>query len=424
MNKPLSLRKNFSWAFFGNSVFYLCQFGILVILAKFGSPQMLGTYSYAVAIAVPLTLFGKLQLQAVFITDAKNEYLFADYLAVRILTTVITVLAIMVMGAIVADSAQAAIIIIVVGVNQGFLCIREMHLSAMQKAERMDMVSISNVIQGLLSLVLLFLAIRFYQKLLLAVIGLLIARVATFILYDYPVTEKLPAAIGMGHRTPIEACQNWRGLANLMWLSLPVGITAALFSLQVNIPKYFIKYYHGEATLGYFAAMSSLLSTGHMVIGALGPSACPRLARYFIVDKTSYRILLAKLVAVGIALGLSGLLVAYFFGKLILTLFFSADYAAYYKEFNWIMLSGAIAYATAFFGYGVTAARYFRIPAVIWAIVVGVTAASCYLLVPSYSIIGAAWAMSIALVVGMVLILIVTAYILQRPDNSRLKNAC
>jgi len=424
MNKPLSLRKNFSWAFFGNSFFYLCQLGILIVLAKLGSPEMLGTYSYVVALVIPLVILSKLQLQVVFITDVKNEYLFADYLFLRILTTAIVILGITVLATTVADSAQVMAIILVVGTGQGFLCIREMYLSAMQKAERMDMVSVSNVIQGLLGLVMFFLAIWFYQKLLLAVIGLLMARVATFILYDYRVTKKLPAAIGMGHRTAVEACRNWRGLTKLVWLSVPVGIIAALFSLQVNIPKYFIKHYYDETTLGYYAAMSSLLSVGHMVIGALGPSAFPRLAKYFVASKTAYKNLLVKLTTVGFILGLSGLVITFFFGKLILTMIFSADYATYYKEFNWIMLSGAISYTMAFLGYGVTATRYFKTLAVIWAIVAGITAVSCYLLVPSYSIKGAAWAMSIALVVGMVLVLILTAYILQRPDNSQLKNAC
>ena len=86
------------------------------------------------------------------------------------------------------------------------------------------------------------------------------------------------------------------------------------------------------------------------------------------------------------------------------------------------MLAGAIGFAASFFGYGMTAARYFKVQTLIWATVVAITAlASCYL-VPHYGITGAAWSMSIALVVGMVLILIVTAYILQRPDNSQVKS--
>lgn len=417
MNKPLSLRKNFSWAFFGNSFFYLCQFGIMVILAKLGSPEMLGTYSYAVAIVIPFTIFGKLQLQVVFVTDAKNEYLFVDYLFLRILTTVITILGITVVAAAVADSAQTAVLIVIVGIGQGFLCIREMYLSAMQKAERMDLFSTSNIIQGVLGLVIFFLAIWFYQKLLLAIIGLLLARVATFILYDYRVSKKLPVTIGMGHRTPAEALRNWKGLANLIWLSLPLGITAALISLQVNIPKYFIKHYYSETTLGYYAAMVSLLAIGRMVIGALGQSAYPRLAKYFVASKTAFRNLLAKLVAVGFTLGLSGLVITFFFGKFILTMIFSADYAVYYKEFNWIMLFGAIAYIASFFGYGVTAARYFKIPLVIWTVVAGITAVSCYLLVPSYSIKGAAWAMSIASGVNTLLVLVTTVIILRGSKN-------
>jgi len=417
MNKSLSLRKNFLWAFFGNSVFYLCQFGIFIVLAKLGSPEMLGTYSYAVAIVIPFAIFGKLQLQVVFVTDAKNEYLFADYLVLRILTTVVTILAITVVAAVVADSAYAAILIIIVGAGQGFLSIREMYLSAMQKAERMDMFSISNMIQGLFGLIVFFLVIWCCHSLLLAVVGLLLVRVVSFILYDYFVIKKLPAAIGMGDKTSADVYRNWRGLAQLVWLSIPIGITAAMISLQVNITKYFIKHYYSETTLGYYAAMVALLAAGQMVISALGQTTCPRLAKYFVTNKTAFRHLLTKLVAVGFILGVSGLVITFFFGKFILTMIFSADYAVYHKEFNWIMLFGAVAYVTSFFGYGVTAARYFRIPLVIWTIVAGVTAVSCYLLVPSYSIKGAAWAMSIASGVNILLIFVTTVVILREPPK-------
>jgi O-antigen/teichoic acid export membrane protein len=424
VSKPLSLRKNFSWALVGNVFYSACQWGMFIVLAKLGTPEMVGVYALAVAIAIPITLFGKLQLQAVFITDVRNEYFFGDYLVLRLITTLATVVIITLIALISGENTETRVVVIIVGLGQGLLSIREMHLAAMQKAERMDMISISNIIQGFLSLLIFFIIVLFTHSLVYAVAGLLLVRGCVLMLYDSPRAKRLLAATNsMEHRKFSEIRQNWKGLLKLAWISFPIGIAVALISLNANIPKYFIKHYHGEATLGYFAAMASLLTAGHMVIRALGQSACPRLAKYFVASKTAYRSLLVKLVGVGFTLGLLGLLISYFFGRNILTIVFTADYANYYKEFNWIMLAGAIGFAASFFGYGMTAARYFKVQTLIWAIVVAITAlASCYL-VPHYGIRGAAWSMSIALVVGMVLILLVTIYILKRWGNSQVQNA-
>ena len=42
-NKPITLRRNFSWTFVGNLVYSGCQWGMLVVLAKLGSPGMVGS---------------------------------------------------------------------------------------------------------------------------------------------------------------------------------------------------------------------------------------------------------------------------------------------------------------------------------------------------------------------------------------------
>jgi hypothetical protein len=37
-----SLRWNFSWTFVGNIIYSACQWGMLVVLAKIGNPEMVG----------------------------------------------------------------------------------------------------------------------------------------------------------------------------------------------------------------------------------------------------------------------------------------------------------------------------------------------------------------------------------------------
>jgi len=58
----VSLHRNFSWAFAGNVIYCACQWGILTILAKLGSVEMVGQFALALAITTPVALFFQFQL--------------------------------------------------------------------------------------------------------------------------------------------------------------------------------------------------------------------------------------------------------------------------------------------------------------------------------------------------------------------------
>ena len=52
----LSLRANFSWTFMGRVVYVGCQWGMLTVLAKLGSPEMVGRFSLGLAVTAPIIL--------------------------------------------------------------------------------------------------------------------------------------------------------------------------------------------------------------------------------------------------------------------------------------------------------------------------------------------------------------------------------
>ncbi|MGI8856402.1 MAG: hypothetical protein ACR2JW_11675, partial [Thermomicrobiales bacterium] len=51
-----SLRANFSWTFVGNVVYAACQWGMLVVLAKLGSPEVVGQFALGLAITAPVIM--------------------------------------------------------------------------------------------------------------------------------------------------------------------------------------------------------------------------------------------------------------------------------------------------------------------------------------------------------------------------------
>src|SRR5215203_1463425 len=93
--RPLTLRRNFSWSFAGNVLYAAAQWGMLAILAKMGSPEMVGQFALGLAVTAPVIMFTNLNLEAVQATDARHQYRFGDYLALRLVGSTLALVVIL-----------------------------------------------------------------------------------------------------------------------------------------------------------------------------------------------------------------------------------------------------------------------------------------------------------------------------------------
>src|SRR5690349_19103973 len=83
-----TLRGDFLWTFFGNGIYAACQWLILVLLAKTSTPEVVGQYSLALAVAMPVVTFATFQLRSVQVSDIREKHGFRDYLGFRIWTMI------------------------------------------------------------------------------------------------------------------------------------------------------------------------------------------------------------------------------------------------------------------------------------------------------------------------------------------------
>jgi O-antigen/teichoic acid export membrane protein len=211
---------------------------------------------------------------------------------------------------------------------------------------------------------------------------------------------------------------NWNGskLWPLVQLALPLGLVMMLFSLSANLPSYFIVASLGkqvgnqaEAELGIFNAIAYLMVAGNIIVGALGDSASPRLAKYYASgDRSAYGLLLGRLIGIGGVLGAGVLAIAMIGGGPLLSLLYSPAYAQRQTLFIWLMAGSGIQYVASFLGYGITAARYFKVQIPISLTSTVCLAAACLWLIPAQGLIGAA----IALLIGAVAKLLISGAVI------------
>jgi O-antigen/teichoic acid export membrane protein len=395
---------------------------MLVVLAKLGSPEMVGQFALGLAITAPVIMFANLALRAVQATDVRREYLFGDYLGLRLITTALALLVIMGIVLVSGYRWETMLVILTVGVAKAFEAISDVFYGLLQQRERMDRIAKSMMIKGPLSLVALSVGVYLMGSVFWGAVGLVIAWASILVGYDFRsgalMLKPLPQ---LGGLAPDEVNQEavlrprWEvsTLARLAWLALPLGMVMMLISLNANIPRYFVEWYLGERELGIFAAIAYLQRVGTTVVGALGQSASPRLATHYAVGNSrAFRALLLKLAGIGALLGAAGVLVALVAGREILTLLYRPEYAQR-DLFVWLMVAAGIAYVASFLGYGMTAARYFRVQVPLFACVAGTAALACLWLVPSGGLHGAATALIIAAVAQASVSLVIVVHALR-----------
>lgn len=398
--KPLTLRRNFSWTFAGNIVYAASQWGVLVVLAKLGSPEIVGQFTLGLAVTAPVFMFTNLQLRAVQATDARQEYLFCDYLALRLIGTGLALLAIATITIAAGYRLETSLVILCMAIAKAFESISDVFFGLIQQHERMDRIAVSLIIKGPLSLLLLGMGIYLTGSVLGGVVGLALAWAFVLVGYDIRIGASILKALPLTSPVPLRPRFSWKILSKLVWLALPLGFVMMLISLNTNIPRYFIERYLGERELGIFAAMAYLMVAVDMVVSALGHSASPRLAKYYAAGNSrAFGKLLFQLAGVGVLLGGAGVLVAAVAGRQILALLYRPEYAQQADLFVWLMVAAAIGCVSSFLGYGMTAARYFRIQMPLFALVTGISATTCLWLIPSRGLQGAAYAPIVAAVV-------------------------
>ncbi|MBG1245575.1 lipopolysaccharide biosynthesis protein [Nostoc sp. NZL] len=420
-NKPIALRNNFYWTFVGNLVYSGCQWGMLVVLAKLGSPAMVGQFTLGLAVTAPIVMLTNLQLRNIQSTDARNHYLFSDYLGLRLMMTGLALPTIVGITLATGYRGETALVIILIGLGKAIESISDVFYGLLQQHEQMDRMALSVMMKGLLSLLMLSMGIYISGSVLWGVVGLVIAWAFVLFIWDIPSCQWLINKCTSEGEIPdslkgMTLRPRWqlKTVRNLIWLALPLGLVMMLISLNANIPRYFLEKYLGTRELGVFAALAYLIVAGNMVVSALGGAARPRLAKYYAAGNvTKYQKLLLQLVGIGCLLGLASILVAYVAGQEILSIVYQPEYAKYADILIWLMVTAGIGYVSSFLGEGMTAARYFRVQIPLFVIVTSICAIASFWLIPTNGLVGAAIVLMIAEIVRIILTLGVIFHALQ-----------
>lgn len=415
---PLSLRKNFTWMWIGNGVYFASQWGLLAALAKLGNVNLVGHFSLASAIVSPIIIFSQMQLRQVAVTDTKDEYQYQDYFWCRAIATVMALGAVGITILILRYSWYMSLVMLYLTLGKGFESMSDIVYGKLQKFERMDYIAISMMVKGVSTLVLFSFLLWITKDMLWSLAGMVLIWAGVFFLYDFRISEHFSKT------QKFDINKITKTFKALSWLSLPLTINTVLVSVSSYMPRYFLEYTGGKEAVGLFSVASAPLVFITLFHNSLGQAVMHRASSSY--QNGDYNKFIKLTLQITVILFLISFLftsVFYIFGDRIITLLFSKQYIATVPVLV-IMSFGVTINVFSVFGFMViVSGRMFSMQMIGIIITVILQVPLCYFLTKGYGILGAGWADFSKTMVNM-LFLIIAGSIAFRSARNRESQRC
>jgi O-antigen/teichoic acid export membrane protein len=393
---PASFRANVCWMLGANVLYGGSQWAVLAIVARLGTPVMVGQYVLALAVTGPVMAFFMLQLRAVQATDAQRRFEFGHYLALRLLMTGAALVALAGASAAWGGGEGTAAVIVAVSILAAVDSLTDVVYGLLQQRERLDRIAQSMLLRATGPLGALV-AMRLGGSLPGGILAIAAVRLAVLLAFDVPNAQSaLPSPASgseaIARRQGGRLAPRWEParLRALAVLSLPLGLVMMLLILNGSIPRLFVAHDLDQSALGVFGVVSHLTLAGGLVVAAVGESISARLARlYAQAQRQAFGLLFAKSAGLVTAMGAVGIAVAAWSGPFVLTTLYGADYGAHGGLLVLAMAAAACSYLGQLAGYALTSARYFGTQIPLLASVAATSAIASWWLVPLMGVGGA-----------------------------------
>jgi len=386
-----SLHFSFSWVLAGNVLYAFSQWGMVVALARLSTPSVVGRFMLGIAISTPVLLFANLQLRSILASDVRQAFSFREYFGVRTMTTSAALIIIAILGFVLTSDRDSMVVIVAVAVAKSIETFSDLFYGLFQLHDRLDLIGKSMILKGGLSILGFSSGLFWGGHILWAIAGLVASWTALLVLFDIRRGLQLfPRSTWQSRLTS----QDGRARARtLIRATIPLGFVTSLVALNLHVPRYFIQAHWGEHYQGVFSAIAYTTVIVMLVADALGHTAIPRLARFYIAgEMAKFRSLIVKLVMFMLVAGAGGVVMAAVIGRYSLAAVFGQEYADYSGLLTWLMTAGLLTSIATVLTVGMTAARVFRAQVAMFSVVVGTNIAACALLVPRLGVLGAALA--------------------------------
>lgn len=317
---------------------------MISVLARLGTPEIVGQYALAVAASGPILMLTRPQSRS----HATN---------IRVLSLVFALLGVSAVGFL-EQSIQERLAILIVVLAQSVEWLAEIYPGRRPAASR--------ILHSCLSVAALAIVTSRSGRMGAGLLAVLIVRLLVLFLYDF--------------RRPRQD-------------ATPEPAQTLFAAFATGVPSLFIAHMLGYRLLGIFAAISSLTPAFDVLAGALARAAAPEVSRcYRAGDQPALTRITFQLATSGVLLGLCTISAAILAGPPVLHRLFGPDYAAAGTLLVALAAVAGCGYVGTLLGAVLLRGQDFPASLTLETGVLAALTAACLVLVPRYGLLGAALA--------------------------------
>lgn len=321
----------------GSVILMFAQWLISVLLVRMGGYDDAGVFSLAMSISNVFSFFANYGIRNYQITDVSRRFSSRQYLAARILTSAISILACVGYLAVAKGyTQQERLAILLYLIYSNINVISDILLGSIQLQNHLEINGYSNVLRGAICFVAYFSTYFISHNLVLALLlmafsALFVTAIYDFRLWIFYVAKEIPII------TTKEAVNEILHSCFALMLSqiLPIIITA--------VPRRSIQKILGTELLGYFSS----IFTPTVLITTLAPAIIlgfvPQIAQYWAKSQEKEFKGIVRQCYVGILfLTLSAEIAAFLLGKIVMKMIFGEEILTYFPLLYWAILATGI----------------------------------------------------------------------------------
>lgn len=347
------LIKNFSWSFLGNLIYALSQWIIIVIIAQLGSSYDAGLYSLGLAVSAPFIMFFNFNFRALQSTDLSSEYGFRTFKFIRVIGLITFIIIFFVLMFYSNHNFEVIIILSLIAISKIFESFSDLYYGLFQYNERLDIVSKSLVIRGVIGTIFFGIGYFIFEDLKSALILMIFIWMLNLFLFDIKNSR-------LFLKDPSKKIEKLK-VVKIIKIGLPLGIVAGIASLKVNIPRIVIENNLTLQDLGYFTVIFYLvLVIGKFVI-SISSAVLPRMAvLYKKGDKKSFLKIFYTILFFITSFSFVIIIISCFFGSNLLAIAYGKEYGSYETLLILIMIYGLFNYFGVAFEIALNAMKNFE----------------------------------------------------------------
>ena len=386
----MRIRNNVAWILAGNVIYMGCQWAVLIAIVKLGDPDMTGQFSFAFAVCAPICLLSQLRLRAASATDVSGAFKSSEYIWLRLCSTVLAVLATGIVCFVSGFPHSLSVLVMIVALAKAIESGSDLLYGFRQRHEQMRPIAVSMSLRGLFSASGFALLLCLTRHLVPALLAFCFGWLIVLVFYDLPRQQGL-------HTIFSASAFHASRLLELGRSTFPLGLSAMLMSLAMNIPRYFLEHSHGNAELGMFSAVSYLTLAGAVVVNSIAEGTVARFAVLIASgDRIAARKLLFRLVAATLLVSLAGIGGASLVGNRIIATIYRADYSRSPYLLVLLMVGAAFSNLALVYNYLLLAMGEFKKHLMSLVLLSIFMTASCAVLIPRFGALGAGISLLIA----------------------------